>query len=255
MQRAKGLYKNVSRALLIIAIALFIAVLPKIVAAAPPYTSSTYGADQVFMGNGGVNGASSASYKADASLGNTGVGTTNSASYQPLNGYAPAAEPYIMFSVDNANIDLGVLSIASTAYTSGTFHVEAYLAEGYVVTNASDPPSYTSGVTTHTFNNLTTPTAATPGTEQFGINVVANTSPSVGANPVQIPDSSFSFGQAAPGYNTANLFKYIKGNTIAYSSKSSGITDYTVSYIYNISSTTPAGQYLFNHIMVATGTY
>ena len=57
--------------------------------------------------------------------------------------------------------------------------------------------------------------------------------------------------QVATGYQTTNLFKYVKGDTVAFSSKSSGETDYTVSYLYNISGGTPAGNYVFNHVLVA----
>jgi len=101
-----------------------------------------------------------------------------------------------------------------------------------------------------------TPTASSSGTEQFGINLVANTSPATfGSNPAQIPNSTFSFGQAASGYNTPNLYKYVNGDTVASSSSSSGETDYTISYIFNISSTTPGGTYTMNHVLVATSTF
>lgn len=154
------------------------------------------------------------------------------------------------------NTDLGYLSTSSAATTTWGFSIRTYLASGYIVTNASDPPTATSGAGTHTLANLTSPTASSPGTEQFGINLVANTSPTTfGAVPAQIPDSSYSFGQAATGYNTANLFKYVKGDTVAYSPKSSGETDYTISYLYNISTATPAGKYVFNHILVGTSTF
>lgn len=85
---------------------------------------------------------------------------------------------------------------------------------------------------------------------------MANTNPSnVGANPVQVPDASFSFGAAATGYNTANQYKYVKGDTIAYSPKSSSITQYTISYMFNAVARTAAGQYIMNHDLVAVGTY
>jgi hypothetical protein len=105
-------------------------------------------------------------------------------------------------------------------------------------------------------HNLTSPTASVAGSEQFGINLVHNTSPaSFGANPVQVPSSAFSFGAAAPGYNTPNQYKYVPGDTIAYSNSSSGETDYTISYIYNISVITPGGTYGFNDVLVATATF
>jgi hypothetical protein len=103
---------------------------------------------------------------------------------------------------------------------------------------------------------LTTPTISSVGTEQFGINLVANTAPTTfGANPSQAPDASFSFGQAAAGYDTPNYFKYVTGDTIAYSNKSSGETDYTISYLFNVSNATPGGQYTLHHVLVATSTF
>lgn len=224
--------------------------------AAPTYSSPSYGVDEVFMGAGGVNDASSASYKARASLGDTAVGNSSSTNYQANAGFVTTADPYIEMTATAGNADLGYLTTASAATTSWTFSIRSYLASGYIVTNASDPPTSTSGPSSHSLTNLTSPTTSSPGTEQFGINLVANTSPTTfGANPVQVPDATYSFGQVSAGYNTANQFKYVKGDTVAYSTKSSGQTDYTVSYLYNISPSTPAGKYDFNHVLVATSTF
>jgi hypothetical protein len=77
----------------------------------------------------------------------------------------------------------------------------------------------------------------------------------LGANPVQVPDSTFSFGTVASGYDTPCQFKYVNGDTIAQSAKSSGETDYTISYIVNINNVTPGGTYTMNHVLVATSTF
>lgn len=228
--------------------------------AAPTYTSSSYGVDEVFMGSGGVNDANSASYKARASLGDTGVGNTGSASYQAYGGFTTTPDPYIEMNATTSSVDLGYLSTTTTATTTTTFTVRTYLASGYVVVNGSDPPTATSGAGTYTLTALSSPTASTTGTEQFGINLVANTVPAslgggVSKDPIQLPDATYSFGTAAAGYNATNQYKYAKGDTIASSAKSSGVTQYTVSYIYNIATATPAGQYTFNHVVVATSTY
>lgn len=225
------------------------------VLAAPTYVSPSYGVDEVFMGSGGLNDASSTSYRARASLGDTAVGNASSTNYQAYGGFTTTPDPYIELTVNGINVDLGYLSTTATSYTSATFQVRTYLASGYVVVNGSDPPTNTAGTGPHVMTNLTAPTAPAVGTEQFGINLVANTSPSVGAAPQQIPDSNFSYGAAATDYNTANQYKYVKGDTIASSPKSSGYTLYTVSYIYNISEVTPSGEYHFNHVVVATSTY
>jgi hypothetical protein len=246
------------RTLIAIASVLGMAVLvaPPAIAFAQQASSTNYSINEAFFGTGGqlcdpgVSG-SSTNYCAKSSVGELGVGNTSSTNYQAQGGGNTNREEYIEMKVTASSVDLGILSVASAATTTGVFSVKSYLASGYVVVNASDPPKSGSNFLT----NLTSPTASSPGTEQFGINLVANTSPSVGAAAAQIPSSTFSFGAAATGYNTANQFKYVKGDTIASSTKSSGETDYTVSYLYNISTNTKAGVYTFNHIMVATSTY
>jgi hypothetical protein len=217
-------------------------------------SSTTYSVDEVFFGTGGELEACGTAYCSKQAAGELGVGETTSTNYGAQGGFNTNREEYIELTVTGANIDLGILSTSSAATATGAFSVKTYLSSGgYVVTNASDPPTYQS----QTINNLTSPTASSPGTEQFGINLVANTSPTTfGANPVQSPDSTFSFGAAATGYNTANQFKYVKGDIIATSNgKSTGTTNYTISYLYNISGQTEAGQYTFAHDVVATSTY
>lgn len=219
-------------------------------------SSTNYQVNEVMFGSGGELNACSSQYCAKESLGETTVGNTKSTNYQAQGGFNTDRTPSIEFVVNAATIDLGVLKTNATATASVGFSVKSYLSDGYSVVNASDPPSYAG----YTLANLTTPTASAAGTEQFGINLVSNTTgcgapANFGANPVQVPSSVYSFGTVASGYNTCGQFKYVKGDVIASSPRSSGETDYTVSYIFNISNTTPAGLYTFNHILVATATY
>jgi len=227
------------------------------IAYAQQSSSTNYQVNEVFFGNGGELNSCSTNYCSKQSAGETGVGNTSSTNYQAQAGFNTNREEYIEFIVNSSSTNLGILSVGSAATATGTFSVKTYLSSaGYAVTNASDPPKSGS----NTLNNLTSPTASSPGSEQFGINLVANTTGcgapvNFGANPVQVPSSTFSFGAAATGYNTCGLFKYVKGDIVASTTKSSGETDYTVSYLYNISNGTKAGLYTFNHILVATSTY
>lgn len=225
-------------------------------AVAQQAVSPSYMVNEVFFGTGGELEACSTAYCSKQSAGETAVGSSGSTNYSTQAGFNTNREEYIEFVVTNSGSDLGVLSASSASTAVGTFTVKTYLATGgYVVHTTSDPPSNT-GSSPHTFVNLTSPTASSPGTEQFGINLVANTSPTtVGANPVQIPDNTFSFGAAATGYNTANQYKYVKGDVVAQSTVSSGQTNFTVTYLFNINPATQAGQYTFNHNLVATSTY
>ena len=88
-------------------------------------------------------------------------------------------------------------------------------------------------------------------------NTIANGAPAdYGSDPQQIPDSSFSFGYAATNYNTDGTYRYNKGDIIAQADSSSGRTDYTISYLFNIDAfTTPAGVYRIDHTLVATATF
>jgi len=225
------------------------------IALAQQSSSTNYQVNEVFFGTGGELNACSTNYCSKQSAGEMTVGSTSSTNYKAQGGFNTDRQPYLEFIVTNTNTDLGVLSVGSTARTTATFSVKTYLAGGYVVMNQSDPPQSPYPIP-HYFASPSSPTASAIGTEQFGINLVSNTSPvAFGADPVQRPDSTYSFGAAATGYNTANFFKYVKGDTVAQSTKSSGETDYTVSYIYNISNVTPEGTYSFNHILVATSTY
>lgn len=238
--------------ILALALGVFAFVLP---VSAQQATSTNYGVNEVYFGTGGELNACSSSYCSKQSAGETAVGKTSSTNYSAQAGNNTNRDPYIEFVVTGATTDLGVLTTASATVATGTFSVKTYLAGGYVVQTVSDPPtSVLPG--NPTLQPLSSPTASSPGTEQFGINLVANTSPTTfGANPIQNPDASFSYGTAASGYGTANLFKYVKGDTVAQSTQSSGETDYTVSYLFNISNVTDAGEYSFNHVLVATSTY
>ncbi len=214
--------------------------------------SSNYSVNETFFGTGGELDASSTNFRAKQSAGETTVGNTTSTNFQAQGGFNTTDQPFLEFSVTGSNTDLGVLSTGNTGHTTGVFAIRTYLASGYIIQTASDPPKNSN----YFLSPLATPTASSAGTEQFGINLVHNTSPtSFGSDPVQIPDSSFGFGTVASGYNTTNLYKYVKYDTVASSNQSSGTTQYTVSYIYNISTTTAGGTFSFNHVLVATSTY
>lgn len=224
--------------------------------------STNYKVEQTFFGSGGELNACStgpAGYCSKQTVGELGVGNTASASYQAYAGFNTTDDPYIEFVVTPANTDIGYLSPSTPTITTGTFYVRAWQAGNYVVRSTGNAPNNPGG-SGHQLAPLTTAAASSPGTEQFGINLVktpnfCGAGCDLGADPVQVPDNTFSFGQAAPGYNTPGQFKYNKDDTIARSLKSTSVTVYTVSYLFNISLTTPAGQYVFRHDMVATGTY
>lgn len=215
-------------------------------------SSPNYRIEESFFGTGGELDASSPNYRAQQSVGENTVGNTSSTNYQANAGFNTTEEPYLEVFVTGGTTDLGNLSSSSAAVTTSTFYVRAYLASGYTVHIVSDPPTYGS----NQIDAMATQASSSPGTEQFGINLAANTSPSTfGAAPSQAPDSTFGFGYATTNYDDANLFRYVKGDVIARSDKSSGRTNYTISYLYNISTLSPAGTYIFTQDLVVVATY
>ena len=225
-------------------------------------SSTNYRVDQTIFGTGGELDAQSNSFRARQTAGELTIGLTESQSFRAYAGFNTNEDPYIEFVVTGSNIDLGYLDETKTSTAQGVFYVRAWQAGGYVIRTESEPPTNTAGAGDQ-IDPLASPTAPTPGTEQFGINLVGNTCPTqavsctdpFGNNPQQAPDGTFSFGQAAPNYDSPGNFTYNKGDVIAMATESTSITVYTISYIFNISPTTLAGQYNFRHVLVATGTY
>jgi hypothetical protein len=235
----------------------------------PSSSSTSYRVVEGEIGGNGQFTSGSTSYNINpnvddggSSLGETTVGNSSSTSYQTNSGFTTTAQPGLTMVVNTGNVSLGTLSTVTANTATATFSVINYTSNGYMVQIIGTPPS-NSG---HALTALATDTASSNGTEQFGINLRANTSPvSVGADPVQTPSSTFSYGVAGDGitgtfgitrpYTIPNSYRYASGETIASAPKSSGQTDYTLSFMANKAALTPGGAYSGSMSIVATGTY
>lgn len=220
--------------------------------------SDNYSVDRVFFGAGGELEACSNDYCAKQAAGEIAAGHIAGNAFRANAGFNVEREPYLAFSVAGGS-DLGYLSQAGTATATATFAVKTYLASGYVVQLASDPPTNVENPT-HQIDGLASQTSSSAGTEQFGINLIANTvgcgaPANFGNDPVQVPDNTFSFGEVDDDYDDCGQFKYVKGDVVASSDRSSGETDFTMAFIYNISALTASGEYVFNGELVATSTF
>ncbi len=223
------------------------------------YTSPNYKSNEVFFGSGGDLQSSSSNYQAQSSVGALGVGNFSSSAYQSYLGFLTPNEPFLELNITTSVVSLGILDASSTKTGTANFNVRTYIDSGYTVQTISQPPSYTSGVNTHYLTNMAAQGTSTIGTEQFGINLKQNTSPaSFGSNPSPQPNGNFATGIAAPGYDTANQYKYNAGDIVAETPSGSsgwGQTNFTISYIANISQLTPAGNYSMVHDLVVIATY
>lgn len=220
-------------------------------------SSTNYKVEETFFGTGGEVDMNSTNYNAHGSAGSLGVGSSSSDNFDAEAGFVTPNAPFLEMIVNTSSLDLGNLSASSTSSGSATFSVRSYLSSTYSVMTLSQAPTSEGGAQ---LDPMTSTAAAAAGTEQFGINLVDNATPDVGAIPANVPDDSFADGEAASGYATADQFKYGVGDIIARSAKTAGNqavgrTNYTISYIANISGITPAGLYTMNHDLVVVATY
>lgn len=211
--------------------------------------SPNYRFDESTLGAGGLVQSSSTSFQASNSVGDLGVGNAVSENFQVEAGSQTTNDPTLTVAINTSNASFGSFSATGAATATTTFSVSNYTSYGYVAQIVGTTP--TNG--THALPAMTSSGPSQTGVEQFGINLVANTSPtSVGANP---NNGQFGFGAASPNYGTSNQYRYVSGETVAYAPKSSGTTTYTLSYLVNVSSLTPGGQYTSKQTLIVTGTY
>jgi len=219
------------------------------IASAAEPQSTHYHFSESTLGSGGLNQESSTNFQAGEFIGDLAVGNSASSNFQIYSGFDTTADPSLSFIVDSGTINFGSFSPSVAATTTSTFEVIDYTSYGYIVQIYGSPPTNGS----HTITPMAVNNPSQVGTEQFGINLVSNISPvSFGANP---NNGISGFGQAATNYNTANNYRYVSGETIATGPKSSGLTIYTISYIVNVTSVTPGGQYTSNQTLVCIGTF
>ena len=175
-----------------------------------------------------------------------------------------------LFSVGGAPTDLGYLPLNNTTTVNANFTVSTYLAGGYIV-QVSAPPPTDDVPSFHKLATPSLPSTPVPGTEMFGMNLIANsTNPSggstpYGANPQCSPDSTFCPSGAlsasvTSNYNQDGKYYYPSSSsnwtdTVVNSSTSTGSVSYTLSFVYDISNATPDGLYTYNGVFVATSTY
>lgn len=201
------------------------------------------------IGNGGLGISNSTNYQTNLSVGDSGIGNSSSSSYQFEAGANTTPDPALTVEVTSPTGNFGAFSPTVAATATTQFSVIDYTSYGYAVQITGNPP--TNG--THTISAMPSAAVSDPGHEQFGVNLVSNTSPtSFGISP---NNGQFGFGAAATNYNTTNEYRYVNGDTIADAPKSSGQTTYTISYIVNVSTLTPGGQYSSGQSIICTATY
>ncbi|HEY1085822.1 MAG TPA: hypothetical protein VGE34_03810 [Candidatus Saccharimonadales bacterium] len=237
--------------LLTLSVGAVIAMLSGSTAFAEVPTSPKYQLPESQFGVGSLDQSCSSQYCSTFSVGDPVSGTTKSAGSTAQFGTIVDDTPSLEVIVESTGSNVGVLSAERTATKTMTVKVLSYQSNGYTLQIVGNPPKYGD----HVLKTPASPTDSQPGTEQFGINAVANSFPSVGADPVQVPSSQMSFGKPTDNYNIANKFMYQDGDVVGSSDKESGRTDFTISMIVNVSNGTPAGQYAGDFSAVVVPVY
>ena len=142
---------------------------------------------------------------------------------------------------------MGTLEPTTTLVAESQMAVGTNASGGFAITANGSPPS--AGTTAIT--PLQTPTVNTPGTNQFGINLVANNEPAIGDD----PEGEWANALPSPEYSLPNRYKYVPGDVIAFSPNVSLMKKFTVSYILNAQPSLKAGVYTTTITFIASGRF
>jgi hypothetical protein len=149
-------------------------------------------------------------------------------------------------SSTGSSIDLGELSTSFPKTATSQF-----------AGATNDPGGFSASImgTTMTSGNntipaLAAPTASSPGTSQFGINLRANTNPNVGQDPTGIGTSTPNASYASP-----NQFTFVSGGQLTASPLPTEYNVFTVSYLVNIASGQAPGIYTMTATYIATAAF
>lgn len=143
--------------------------------------------------------------------------------------------------------DMGTLDSKSTLKAQSQMAVGTNASGGFAITANGTPMS----AATNVIDSPSVPTKSTPGKNQFGINLVENTSPVVGKN----PEGEWANAIASPDYSVPDMYMYVPGDVVAYSPNVSLMKKFTVSYILNASPSLRAGVYTTTMTFIASGRF
>lgn len=201
--------------------------------------SNTYQATDLEFGTTTGEGCST-EYCAETNLGQVVIGDSANDVMNAQFYDSPNDEPQLEVIVANSSSNMGVLKIDKVATKTMALRVRSTNTAGYSVQIQGDPPK----AGQHTLKTATKPNFAKPGEEGFGINVVANTSPSIGRSPSLDGTNQDQTDTVTDQYRQANKFMYVPGDTIIKNQLQNSRVDYVVSMIVTVSSDTPPGYYV-----------
>lgn len=148
---------------------------------------------------------------------------------------------------DNYYSDMGTLSSESTLTAQSQMAVGTNATAGFVITANGTPMA----AGTNVIDSPTVPTESVKGSNQFGINLVANNTPNVGSD----PEGTWANAVPSPDYGVPNKYKFVSGDAIAFSPNVSLMKKFTVSYIVNSREDLRPGVYSTTVTFIASGRF
>ncbi len=148
---------------------------------------------------------------------------------------------------ENYYTDMGELAPNRTLTAQSQMAVGTNASGGFAITANGYPMSAGANV----IDSPTVPTESKPGTNQFGINLVANSAPNVGSD----PEGTWANAVTSPDYGVPNKYKYVPGDVVAYSPNVSLMKKFTVSYVLNSSVDLRPGVYTTTVTYIASGRF
>ncbi len=152
----------------------------------------------------------------------------------------------LTFTLSSATVGLGTLTTATTGSGTSSMTASTNGSTGYAIT--VNGTTLTAGA--KTIAALASQTASSQNTSQFGINLLANTVPSVGT-----AVSGAGTGTPSANYNTTNQYRFVTGDIVASAAAETNSNTYTTSYIANIGGSQAAGSYSTALTYIATPTF
>lgn len=215
-------------------------------------SSNTYQIWADVLSSGGSESGSSASFGIQDTVGEgiTLSATSTSASFGTRAGFREMVRDRVLtFSLGSSAVSLGELSSTGVRAASHTMTVLTNADNGFSVTVSGSTLQRGGADSISGIGGTSAPSIV--GSRQFGLNLVANTDPSIGA----AGSGTSPIGAAAGQYAITNQFAFQSGDTVASASGPINSTIFTVSYIANISSAVTAGAYSTTLTYTATANY
>jgi hypothetical protein len=157
--------------------------------------------------------------------------------------------PTLTLAISSNSVALNVISSSTTGSGSHTAQIATNGTGGFLLTY--NGPTLTAP--TGTIAAYGAQQSSVAGTAGFGINMVDNATPNIGANVTQ----NAGVCAALPAnYGTVDKYSYVASTTTNLTNQAAPADcTYTVSYVANVSTVTPAGSYTAAITYVASATF